>query len=374
MLSPMDDYPIHQVAEPVRLPGTSDRNFYDRYYFNAHACSDELFLVAGLGQYPNLGVTDAFVSVRRGGFQHVVRASRELGVDRFDTRVGPIRVEVIEGLKRLRLVCDAAEEGIACDLTWQAAVPAVLEPRHQHRHLGQVVYDTARLAQTGFWSGALSVHGEDFTVTPDRWHGARDRSWGVRSVGHPAHPGIAGAHPPAGFFWLYAPIQLADSTILCIVQEEADGTRVMEEALRVWPEDTGRPVERLGHPHHDLEFQAGTRTVTGGTLTFTPPGGAPLTVRFDIALPFHLNLGTGYARDDTEWRHGMYQGALKVEGRSYDLADDDVRARLVGVVDALARYECDGQVAHSLFEYAVFGANDRYGFPAATAAAGPQRK
>ena len=39
---------------------TSDRNFYDRYYFNCHPCSDELFLVMGMGQYPNLGVQDAF--------------------------------------------------------------------------------------------------------------------------------------------------------------------------------------------------------------------------------------------------------------------------------------------------------------------------
>ena len=39
MLSPLDDYPIHQIAEPIRHVGTSDRNFYDRYYFNLHASS-----------------------------------------------------------------------------------------------------------------------------------------------------------------------------------------------------------------------------------------------------------------------------------------------------------------------------------------------
>ena len=60
MLSPLDDYPVHQIPEPIRHVGTSDRNFYDRYYFNLHGKSDELMLVTGLGQYPNLGVTDAF--------------------------------------------------------------------------------------------------------------------------------------------------------------------------------------------------------------------------------------------------------------------------------------------------------------------------
>ena len=96
MLSPLDDLPIDQVAQPVRQPGTSDRNFYDRYYFNCHPCSDELFLIIGQGQYPNLGVQDAFALVRRGDEHRVVRASRELGLDRLDTSVGPFAVEVIE--------------------------------------------------------------------------------------------------------------------------------------------------------------------------------------------------------------------------------------------------------------------------------------
>ena len=34
-LSPLDDYPVHQIPEVMRHVGTSDRNFYDRYYFSA---------------------------------------------------------------------------------------------------------------------------------------------------------------------------------------------------------------------------------------------------------------------------------------------------------------------------------------------------
>ena len=72
-LSSWDDYPVHQNADTIRHVGTSDRNFYDRYYFNLHGSSDELFMVMGLGQYPNLGTTDCFVAVRRGD------AQREIG-------------------------------------------------------------------------------------------------------------------------------------------------------------------------------------------------------------------------------------------------------------------------------------------------------
>src|SRR2546430_10706774 len=96
MLSPMDDYPLHQIAEPIRNVGTSDRNFYDRYYFNLHGGSDELFLIMGIGQYPNLGVQHAFACVRRGDKHRVVRASRELG-DRRATTVGPVPAQVMTG-------------------------------------------------------------------------------------------------------------------------------------------------------------------------------------------------------------------------------------------------------------------------------------
>ena len=72
-LSTMDDYFVHQFPEPVQHVGTSDRNFYDRHYFNVHAGRDDFFLIMGLGQYPNLGTQDGFVSVRRGNTQTTLR-------------------------------------------------------------------------------------------------------------------------------------------------------------------------------------------------------------------------------------------------------------------------------------------------------------
>jgi len=35
MLSKADDFPIHQTPEPIAYSGT-DRNFYDRYFFNGY--------------------------------------------------------------------------------------------------------------------------------------------------------------------------------------------------------------------------------------------------------------------------------------------------------------------------------------------------
>ena len=49
-VSGWDDYPVHQTSEFIRHVATSDRNFYDRYYFNLHPSSDEYFAIFGLGQ------------------------------------------------------------------------------------------------------------------------------------------------------------------------------------------------------------------------------------------------------------------------------------------------------------------------------------
>ncbi len=53
-----DDYPIHQTSEPIAFSGT-DRNFYDRYFFNGYAYEGELFFAAAMGIYPHLNIIDA---------------------------------------------------------------------------------------------------------------------------------------------------------------------------------------------------------------------------------------------------------------------------------------------------------------------------
>ena len=61
---PLDEYPVHQTPLPMDRVATSDRNFYDRCYFNAHDRTGEVFLVTGLGVYPNLGIIDAYATAR----------------------------------------------------------------------------------------------------------------------------------------------------------------------------------------------------------------------------------------------------------------------------------------------------------------------
>src|SRR5207247_3145051 len=76
MLTAFDDYLIHQTPEPVAHPGTGDRNFYDRHFFNGFSREGDLFFGAALGLYPNRRVMDAAFTVIRDGRQQSVHASR----------------------------------------------------------------------------------------------------------------------------------------------------------------------------------------------------------------------------------------------------------------------------------------------------------
>lgn len=371
MLSSWDDFPVHQIAEPVRHVGTSDRNFYDRYYFNLHPSSDELFAVMGMGVYPNLGTQDAFLTVRRGDTHHVVRANQPLG-DRMDTAIGPFRIEVLEPLRRLRFVVDAPHLDLSCDLTWEGVFAPWIEPRHHVRKHGRIVFDTTRFAQNGRWSGSLRVGDDTFDVTPDRWWGARDRSWGVRPVGEPEVPGIQ-TEPVMTGMWNYVPMQFDDHSILLLVQEEANGHRTFDEGVRIW-HDPAREPEWLGSPQAEHPIEPGTRLVRRPTTFRLPdaPGG-PLEIECTPLVHNYIGIGTGYGLGD-EYRHGMWLGDdLTVEGKSWPMEELDTWAWWA-IVDHAARFDytdTDGtdHTGHGMFEHMFIGPYPQGGLPEGTSVA-----
>ncbi|MCW2547362.1 MAG: hypothetical protein JWN96_1822, partial [Mycobacterium sp.] len=101
---------------------TSDRNVYDRCILHCYERNGQRQLVAGLGVYPHLGVIDAYVTLRTGSRQLVVRTSDALGDDRMRQEVGPIRIEVVKPLHTLRLICDGPGLDLKCDLLFEGAV------------------------------------------------------------------------------------------------------------------------------------------------------------------------------------------------------------------------------------------------------------
>ena len=360
---PLDEYPVHQVPLSMRHMATSDRNAYDRCYLNAHDRTGEVFLVTGLGVYPNLGVVDAYATVRRGDLQHTVRISDALGDDRMVQAVGPYRVEVLEPLERIRLVCDAAEQGIAFDLEFTGSFPAVEEPSHVMRQGGRIILDAQRFAQVGTWSGTLSVHGEELAVTPDRWVGTRDRSWGIRPVGEAEPPGRQAAEPDPefGFWWTYVPLRFDDHAIVVIAQEDGNGERLLSEAVRVWGDRSAPQVEQLGMPEVEVRYRPGTRHPEGAVLHLGRRG-RERAVEIDTLGFVALNCGPGYG-GDPDWSHGQWRGRGAVDGVTVRLDDPAVAGRVpFGVVDHVARAHVDGAEGWGMFEHGTFGRHAPSGF------------
>lgn len=94
---------------------------------------------------------------------------------------GPLRYEVIEPLRRVRVTLEANEtQPIAFDLVLEGIVPCMLEDRedrrtlHGYRHTANQI----RYHQTGTARGWVEVAGQRTEVGPDSWIMTRDHSWG----------------------------------------------------------------------------------------------------------------------------------------------------------------------------------------------------
>lgn len=353
----LDEYPVHQAPQSMGNVVPTDRNFYDRYYFNAHDRTGDVFLVTGMGTYPNLGVIDAYVTVRHGDRQWAVRFSDTYEHGDIRTDVGGYRIEVIEPLHKLRVVCDHPD--VSMDMTWEGSFPAELEEQHTLMAGPRAVLDATRFAQVGCWSGSLTVGDTEFTVDPYVWLGSRDRSWGIRPVGEPDPKGRQADEPSQGHWWAYVPLRFDDFMLLLIVQEGPDGYRTLNHATRVFADGT---VQQLGWPQIEISYRSGTRHPDSARIHLATPAGEPLLVDVETLGFVALTVGAGYGVSEA-WHHGQWMGRDWSSSDKYDLTDPGVLAMLpYAHTDHVARATCDGKVGHGMFEHAVIGRHDPSGF------------
>ncbi|MET8448200.1 hypothetical protein [Streptomyces sp. NPDC005209] len=351
---PLDEYPVHQVPLSMKHVATGDRNAYDRCIFHVLDHEGRALLILGLGVYPNLGVIDAYATLRTGDTLHAVRASDALGDDRTRLVVGPLRIEVVEPLRRLRLVCD--DDLLSYDLTWTADFPALWEPHHLQRRGDRLTLEGRRFVQAGRARGLIRAGDEEFRVTAEGWTGTRDRSWGVRPVPGEEGGRLAEEHRPEGFHWIWCPVRFADRFLMVITQEDADGYRTLSDATLVVP---GRRDSQLGWPQTEITYRPGTRHPERAVVHLGDPR-KPLELEVEILASSPLAVGAGYPPAD-DWQHGTWHGKEWTDRRTYDLTSPHPLAAY-GVTDHAARFRLDGQVGHGIFEHGSFGRHDPSGF------------
>ncbi|MER6388872.1 hypothetical protein ACFXEL_10270 [Streptomyces sp. NPDC059382] len=362
---PLDEYPIHQAPLSMKHLVSGDRNAYDRCIFHVFDHAGRAVLILGLGVYPNAGVIDAYATLRIGDELLAVRASDALGDDRMNLSVGPLRITVDEPLKRIGLHCDADPddpEGLSYDITWTAEFPAVWEPHHVQRRGDRLMLEGRRFVQAGNVTGTIRVGGEELTLTPGAWTGTRDRSWGVRPI--PGEDGgrAAQEHRTEGFHWLWIPVRFEDRFLMVIVQEDADGHRILNEAVQVFPEGDDRHDVQLGWPHTDIRYRPGSRHPESAVVHLTDPTRKPLELGVRVLNSSPLAVGAGYP-PAADWQHGTWQGRAWTDRRVYDLSDPTAHPMAAfGVTDHSARFTLDGRVGHGIFEHGSFGRHDPSGF------------
>jgi hypothetical protein len=312
MLTKGDDYPIHQTPEPIAYAGT-DRNFYDRYFFNGYSRDGEHFFAVALGVYPHLNIMDASFCLIHEGTQHNVHASRVFNMERMDTHVGPISVKVIEPLQILQVRMDENEYRIKGEVMFQARAEVIEEPRFIHRIGPRTVLDYTRLTQHGTYSGWLEVDGERIEISTDRFLGTRDRSWGIRPIGAGDPQPFA---PPSmlQFYWLWAPLHFDDCVTLYDINADADGSPWHQNAV-IAPLGEGEP-KKMASSESMLEFKAGTRHAKNATLVFRPNHQSKIQITLEPQFHFYM-IGLGYL--NPEWGHGIYKGDNVVGYESLDL-------------------------------------------------------
>jgi hypothetical protein len=364
MLSAWDDYPLHQTSYPVAHPVSSDAGRYDRYWMTMLDRDLTTQLGFGLCVYPNRGLIDAAISVSRGGRQQSVYASGPLTRDR-ETRVGPLRVEVVEPMRVLRVVCEDYG-GMSADLTFTGDTQ-VVEDGHMVRMSGPVlISERTRTVQFGHWEGVFSAGGQQTRCLPGSWLGLRDRSWGSRTTGTVAESSMAAAQSQIYFAWTL--LRFEHECLLAAVNETPDGRREAR-TVAVLPvigrhdpacgdDGTIRRGDEFGF---DIGYVPRTRRPAHVHLRIGPRGAIDDTVDIE---PRHLFQMKGLGYSHPRWRHGADHGGEVAGADAWDLADLDPVARENVHVQQLCRaVRGDGQVGLGLFEHVAIGPHAPTGLP-----------
>lgn len=313
MLTKADDYPVHQTPEPIAYSGT-DRNFYDRYFFNGYGPQGENYFALGFGIYPHLNIMDAnFSVIDSEGKQHALHASKVMHMERLDTVVGPIAVEVVEPLEKLRIKVDDKESGIKADILFTRRMEAFEEPRFTRRNGPRMFMDYTRLTQCGSYEGFIEIQGKRIEITPEVYTGTRDRSWGIRPIGM-TDPQPVIPSPEGQFYWIWAPLNFENKFSLFHSNEDASGEPWNLNAVLGSTLEAGGKVDHFEKARAEISYKAGTRHAESCDLYF----GDQDQVHINLKQTFNFYMcGIGYTHP--EWGHGHYKGELEVGYEVFDI-------------------------------------------------------
>jgi hypothetical protein len=237
-LFPADEFFGHQIPEPYPGVAVHHEHWRDSYYYGMHprgGVGDAIILT--MAHYPLREALDSHEFSFIDGERLFAHFTRPYGDDPHASVVGPIRVEIIEPFKTLRLTGDGAEAPVGFDITFMARTQAYGLRRGTMKRGDEIIWDQSHFIQSGTLSGWYSRNG--VTKRVDDWWCQRDHSWGIRD--HQRCP-----------MWLWLAIQLPDGMFGIWHWEYPNGARVFTDGCFA-PADGSTPIPVIDF-RHDLHW------------------------------------------------------------------------------------------------------------------------
>jgi hypothetical protein len=355
MLTPWDELLCHQLPTTMDHVFTSDPAWTERIYISLYDVANKDMIVGcGVGQYPNRNVQDGFATVWYQGKQHNFRASRALRPNPHEVAVGPLQIQVIEGLKRFRMVLADNPSGISFDIEWTATMNPHEEEHDFRRSNGRVVQDISRFDQLGRARGNLAIPGKQVVLTEDKWWGHRDRSWGTR---RPLRTDMTDKNrttfAPFLFSWSVAQFPEYGLHWRFVERKEGRYSYFTGELARPLGEKTD-PGWTLNRTRQEFRWNASApvQTLEGGEIELTFDNGETRIVSF-VTHPARWHLKGGGYGGYRGWNHGDYKGQYHCEHEVWDLNDPTVLREASTLSDHLIEWHCGDDTGFGIMEYGV---------------------
>jgi hypothetical protein len=334
VLTPYDEFPVHTTPYPVSHIPSTDPAWDNGYYFLAYDLETGIALWNGIRITPNSNVVGAHTSFNVRGVQRTLRLSR-IWRDDYSLSVGPLRFEVVEPLKCIRMVLEPNESGMSYDVLWTGLAPPHLAGHHRAIHNGRYTTDQSRYHQVGTATGWLELDGRRYDMPESApWGGSRDHSWGVYEGRPPIaaeskwYPPVAKPEIPRALrFSLF--LEGEDMSSYFHFHEGPEGERVhFNDAFGIPLEGwinfgwQGQVLEIVDY-RHQLRWRPGTRSVTDGTVWLTDEKGGEWRLDLEVTLPPHVLGQVGYhigAWRDGGTIHTYHNGSPVMEWDEFDFS------------------------------------------------------
>ncbi len=368
MITDFDDYLIHQAPFPVNQPGVSNRNFYDRYWFNGFDKAGTFLFEVGFGRYPHRFVQDGHFSVAVEGVQHSFHTSRRVADNPMDSTAGPLRVEVLQPMRIVRVVIEPNDTEIECDLTFHAKAPPIQEPKNVMYDGPRLIMDTQRFTQYGTWEGFFSIKGRRFEVKRSEVIGNRDKSWGMRPVGEYEDGAPSKLTTDPGVYWIWSPLHFDGFCTHFLTREMPDGhaqelsasiVKTYGDNEEVPKEVTEADEEMMATARHRIVWRSGTRWPERATLDLVTRVGAERHLELEPILRFQM-MGIGYQHP--EWGHAMWRDELDTGYESWKLDEVEPDEYCTIHVHNVVRARMGEETGIGILETLVFGRHAPSGF------------